>query len=547
MYNDKALHSLGSRRVKRSSVKYTAGSTFLWCTRCDFAAKTLSALEKHKKSSHVISFSGPSSSSTSLALPKHQSTRNNSVTEVLLQENITITDISKEGSNPGVENVLKYTCMECNFKTTSKSLMDEHVHSLHVSVQMDEVYFICGICNHKFLKADDYNIHLKEHDKQVELTTTPTAASNHVKETPSDAILLKTVNNISMINLEESVELAPEKASVLFKCDQCYFTFTEQLNLNAHIEMEHSKKTVFTKKIQPNSVKESEGKKSKVKINVEKPPSTCKDNTESEVVCPFCKLSSKNLMSLKIHIENIHTNPKAEKPIDIGEVITSIGNETFSKCPHCDFVGSKSDIEGHIAKKHGFVVICGECGNKFSDPKTCEDHIETFHRINIEEHEEVSCRKCAYKSKDINLIDIHMEEYYGGKKIVVEESEDIVVELTCRGCNYEGKSCDDIKQHKSKHVLLKCDQCDYIAGRDDELKQHKQTQHFTARVNLQNTLPTNKKSILMSCDQCDYSCKLRIQLRHHIIRAHQNRKYEEKKYTCTSCSFQTDFLIKIHI
>ena len=238
--------------------------------------------------------------------------------------------------------------------------------------------------------------------------------------------------------------------------------------------------------------------------------------------------------------------PKAEKPIDIGEVITSIGNETFSKCPHCDFVGSKSDIEGHIAKKHGFVVICGECGNKFPDPKTCEDHIETFHRINIEEHEEVSCRKCAYKSKDINLIDIHMEEYHGGKKIVVEESKDIVVELTCRGCNYEGKSCDDIRQHKSKHVLLKCDQCDYIAGRNDELKQHKQTQHSTARVNLQNTLPTNKKSIIISCDQYDYSCKLRIQLRHHIIRAHQSRKDEEKKYTCTSCSFQTDFLIKIY-
>ena len=85
---------------------------------------------------------------------------------------------------------------------------------------MGEVNFICGICNHKFFEADDYNIHLKEHDKQDERTpSTPMVPNNPRKETPSDAFLQDTVNNRSIVNFEESMEVAPEKASVFYKCD----------------------------------------------------------------------------------------------------------------------------------------------------------------------------------------------------------------------------------------------------------------------------------------------------------------------------------------
>ena len=49
-YNAKALVALGGlKMVKRSSVKYTESPTHLWCTRCDFAAKSRTALAKHKK------------------------------------------------------------------------------------------------------------------------------------------------------------------------------------------------------------------------------------------------------------------------------------------------------------------------------------------------------------------------------------------------------------------------------------------------------------------------------------------------------------------
>jgi hypothetical protein len=41
--------------VKISTVKYKGGSAFL-CDRCDFAAKNISALNKHKVTEHVLSF-----------------------------------------------------------------------------------------------------------------------------------------------------------------------------------------------------------------------------------------------------------------------------------------------------------------------------------------------------------------------------------------------------------------------------------------------------------------------------------------------------------
>ena len=149
MYNEQALISLGGGRgVKRSDVKVTAGSTSLWCTRCNFAAKNQAALSNHKKSVHSLTFQSKDSTSTSLDIPRHHSTRNNSLSEVrLMPENRSITDISKE-----VQEVLKFTCKECKFKTKAKGRMEKHVHSQHSNAETEQINFVCGQCNHAFVQ-----------------------------------------------------------------------------------------------------------------------------------------------------------------------------------------------------------------------------------------------------------------------------------------------------------------------------------------------------------------------------------------------------------
>ena len=49
--------------------------------------------------------------------------------------------------------------------------MDIHVHSLHVSVELEEINFVCGICKHEFTINEDYKDHVKIHDKKDNFQT----------------------------------------------------------------------------------------------------------------------------------------------------------------------------------------------------------------------------------------------------------------------------------------------------------------------------------------------------------------------------------------
>jgi hypothetical protein len=103
-YNKQVIETLGPKQVKRATVKYKRGSSFL-CKVCDFSAKTLTTLRKHKDNEHALSFDTSKSISFCL-VPIKQSTRNNSIVEALLQENISITNLS----NQSTELLLKTMC-----------------------------------------------------------------------------------------------------------------------------------------------------------------------------------------------------------------------------------------------------------------------------------------------------------------------------------------------------------------------------------------------------------------------------------------------------
>ena len=69
-YNKQVLQTLGSKQVKRSTVKYKSGSSFP-CRECDFSARTLIALKKHKENAHALSFDSSKSINSILAPLKH--------------------------------------------------------------------------------------------------------------------------------------------------------------------------------------------------------------------------------------------------------------------------------------------------------------------------------------------------------------------------------------------------------------------------------------------------------------------------------------------
>ena len=186
-FNDMALDKLGNKSVKRSTVKYKGGTPFT-CKSCDFAAKSISALNKHKKTEHSVSFNG------SLSLRQHpQSTRNNSVIECLMLEDVSATNLSSDAITLDL-NVLRYTCGECNIRTTSKTQMDHHVEKEHTPDANEEVIFSCHICTHDFKKEDDLNAHMKTHDTitpgvdhvEVVVDVTPTMKANSSEQVDKD-------------------------------------------------------------------------------------------------------------------------------------------------------------------------------------------------------------------------------------------------------------------------------------------------------------------------------------------------------------------------
>ena len=84
------------------------------------------------------------------------------------QPNISQEDLkATEHSN----NKLKYTCLECSYRTKAKSRMDDHVRSMHGQTLNKEINFICGSCKHEFCEEGNYNKHVKIHDEPKEAYT----------------------------------------------------------------------------------------------------------------------------------------------------------------------------------------------------------------------------------------------------------------------------------------------------------------------------------------------------------------------------------------
>ena len=262
-FNKDIIAKLGPKTVKRSNIKYKKGSAFP-CSSCDFAAKNISTLNKHKRTEHLQSFN----SSNKVTGPR-ESTRNNSIIERLMIEDDTVTNLSIENQKETEENSLKYTCFECNFVTTSKDRIDSHVRAIHASEETEEVRFICINCKHEFGDAENYDSHVKTHD---------------VVNTDEE---MKTVNEFRVVEnfifsiiLQHQIEELRETGAVTepaakYACNQCKHIADEELVLNIHMQTMHQS----------------------VKINIQ---------TDIKLNCSECHYTCKRNIEMKKHKEKHH-------------------------------------------------------------------------------------------------------------------------------------------------------------------------------------------------------------------------------------------------
>ena len=232
LFNQEVIEKLGPKKVKRSDIKYKKGTAFP-CNSCDFATKSISTLKKHKSTEHAQSFN----SSKKLMEPR-QSTRNNSIIERLMIEDVSVSDLTTDGVNLLEENSLKYTCYECNFVTTSKNLIDDHVKSTHVPEENEEVRFICINCEHEFGEVEDYDTHVKTH----EVVNIPKANPNIDKEfSELVSVVYSHIldHHIQALKAQSDNEEVEWETTEKVKCEQCDYTSAMYSDLKVHMQTMH--------------------------------------------------------------------------------------------------------------------------------------------------------------------------------------------------------------------------------------------------------------------------------------------------------------------
>ena len=259
-FNDEVVRKLGSKTVKRQNIKFKRGPSFP-CHSCDFAAKSVATLKKHKKTEHMTSFN-----SSKKELEPRQSTRNNSLIENLMIEDVTATNLTNEITLE--ENVLKYTCSDCMFVTISKACIDDHVKTRHLPDKNEEVRFICIVCKHEFSEVEDYDSHVKMHEminhREDDLTDLQNVVFTHILE-----------QQILEIENEKKVKRVCDETK--YSCDQCEFSTNAEEHLKVHIQTIHQS--------------------AKVDVNV---------TSIRTIKCQACEYVCKLNIQMKKHLEKEH-------------------------------------------------------------------------------------------------------------------------------------------------------------------------------------------------------------------------------------------------
>ena len=94
--NEQAVQNLIGKTVKHRTVSYNKKGSLFPCKKCQFVSSSVTALGRHCRMEHSIQLTDHQSPDIS-AIPIH-STTNNSMSKVLLQEDISISDLTQVDS-----------------------------------------------------------------------------------------------------------------------------------------------------------------------------------------------------------------------------------------------------------------------------------------------------------------------------------------------------------------------------------------------------------------------------------------------------------------
>jgi hypothetical protein len=358
----------------------------------------------------------------------------------------------------------KYKCLDDDFKTSRKREMETHVQSQHVNKDSDEILelaFTCGVCKLEFKETDDYETHLKTHEKykckKCEFkTSNKNHLDNHMENTHAS-------NKCS----DDTSIPAPTKDTVQVEatsCTECAFDGNDMEELMKHIHAQHSQN--------------NQGRDSFI----------VDDLILTEFFCKQCTFTAVNMDDLESHVSSIHC----------------------FKCNSCDEM-CESDLilADHMAAKHQPTLTCDSCTSSFMNRVDLDSHKDLCHPKlfkcdtcefssanddELKEHKTTThcytCQICDFTSENNNDVKSHMSDVHSfkckscGETTESEEMLNVHIKanhkpaFVCDVCtlSFQSKSNLDT-QMESSHLKLTCNNCSYKTDDIKLLWSHKMTEH----------------------------------------------------------------------
>ena len=361
------------------------------CPQCELVSSSNADLKIHIKSCHTK----PSiSSPTKHKVPK------------VLQEDLSISEIDDQEigiketkkDNPGeVGQDCKWEF--CTYTAKDKSDLQKHFEDEHMEYLRRKYLSDWKSCqamtdDNQLSKDVEGTIKVEDEDtkeQNIEVVTIPSCNACNL-ETKICADMEEHRRNGHIHNTEEP-ELTERESVVI--CGICAKGFENETEFENHCQ-NHKTEEVHE------CVNCSETFSSAFDLRRHEKSKHGNISRTTFEICPFCKLESKNLDTLKTHIESIHTRKPStsdniQDEISIGKNERNFGEHIQSE---------------HVKPKQIEPFPCQICGLVFVDFTLLQEHVKQVHTV--EEH---SCKFCKFSTSNRDDIQSHL----------IDEHEEFVI------------------------------------------------------------------------------------------------------------------------
>ena len=368
------------------------------CTECEFTAKNLKGLKKHKTCKHkrdlFIANKNADGFYECIKCPEPWKTK--------LKGKFAIHMRKHEGK--------AFICKKCSFETFSKLTLKNH-KAIHVK-------------RSKFIDKDKYKC-----DKCGYSTGYKRAFYDHLE-------------------LHEGVE---------YKCNLCQYSSCSSHNLQKHMSRTHSTLKLYCDKCSY-VAKTRELLTNHMKIHERKPANEirfvcdkCEYKTHSRLnfknhiethgsvlhFCEKCVYSTPSSLYLKKHVYRQHTVQRYEP---------ELGDPTTFECDQCNYTTSRdANLKVHIRRTHtlrlpdGALFKCQACNYRSKSYDSLGEHMKESHADNMPQTKHYACERCSYTTWDGGNLRIHMRKH-------------ATVCLPCSECNFTTDSAENMRAHtRRKH------------------------------------------------------------------------------------------------